>query len=178
MNRDILESLLMDQAFGELSADCQQLLTAYLEEHPEYDSLAKSIQETAVIGHKVAAVSKQVSLPVFSDDRFKVSQRHYKLKLQSRWWFSIAACLMIGFSMGVFLPFGDRQDESTNLIEDLTSISAQAKVHSAGLESARAFWSARTYIKEIQKNRTEWTDNKSDSAMQKRIREFKKGDVL
>ena len=178
MNRDTLESLLMDHAFGELSEDCQQLLKAYLQDHPEYDSLAKSIRQTAEIGHKAVALREQPSLPEFSADRLKVSQKHYKLTLQSRWWFSLAACLIIGFSIGSFLHFARQPVETNDFMKELTSISAQSKVQSAGLESARAFWSAKTYIKEFQKNRSELKDNDPDSNIQKRIREFKNGGIL
>ncbi len=178
MNHQILESLLMDQAFGELSPECDQLLTAYLEEHPEYKTLAESISNTAAIGQEAVARETPQILPSFSLERMQVAQKKETRKYYGRWWVSTAACLVFGILIGVLSTSGNERFNDTDLIIGLETLSAGTKAESPGLESVQAFWSAQSYIKQFQENRTKRNESNSSSIFQQNVEKFKKRGAL
>lgn len=178
MNHQILESLLMDQTFGELSPECEQLLTAYLEEHPEYKTLTESISNAAAIGQQAVIRETQQRLPSFSLERMQIAQKKETRKHCGRWWVSAAACLVFGILIGVLSTSGNERLSETDLIVGLEMLSVKTKAESPGLESAQAFWSTQSYIRQFQENRTKRNENKSGSIFQQNVEKFKKRGAL
>ncbi len=99
MNQHIMESLLLDQALQDLSPETEELLQAYLTDHPEFRSLSDSIHETAALGKKAVAADPPTDLPAFPRERLIQEQRHVSWQ-SVRMWRTIAACILLGMGIG------------------------------------------------------------------------------
>ncbi len=173
MNRELLEKLLMDQALNELSAESTALLDAYLADHPELQSLADSIQETVAIGQK-AVRTELPTLPAFPKERLLSPSRPAAPKMVGRW-MSIAASLLIGIGIGtsslLWQPKLSQEHTGGGLV-------VQAQPASDGYETARAFWSPKTYLQRYQESRKERSLRNENTELKNQVQKFKKRGLL
>lgn len=142
MNEQWLESLLKDQALHGLSLEVEQLLNAYMAEHPECQSLADSIHQTAELGQRAAAAELPTELPAFPRERI-TGQR-----TQIRWpsqvgWRAMAACLVIGLGIGFSLKY--TRSTVTRTIRPAEVLRVEGRPLAEGESVTRAFWSVETY---------------------------------
>lgn len=171
MNRDLLERLLIDQALNECSLETTALLDAYLADHPELASLADSIQETVAIGKRAVYTELPKNLPAFPKERMLCRSRLVGWNTASRW-ISVAASLAIGIGIGMSGVLWKDEPPQKH------PSSAQTQPVSGGFESARAFWSSKTYIERYQKNRADRIQRNENIELQKQIQKFKKRGLL
>lgn len=172
MDKNKIETLLMEQALHELSTDAEDLLEAYLSDHPEFMETAESIRRTAELGQKAVSFPLPSDLPPFPREKMLRAIQRSCWKRAGRWGFSVAASILIGIGIGVFSARQPRISEPPE------RFAQSAPVNTSGLDSARAFWSAQTYMDRYQKSRTKRTESKTDTILQKRIQNLKKGGTL
>ena len=144
MNQQIIESLVMDQAQNTLSPDTEQLLKAYLSEHPEFQEIADSIHQTVVLSQKAVTIDAPCVIPPFPRKRLLRQLRH------TRWtaiqgWKSIAAAILIGISIGFVLKQARHIEYQPNQITSIIQEHSETVPLSSGLDVARTFWSTKTY---------------------------------
>ena len=144
MNQHIIESLVMDQALNTLSPDTEQLLKAYLSEHPEFHEIADSIHQTVVLGQKAVNIDVPFVIPPFPRERLVRRLRH------TRWtaiqgWKAIAAAILIGISIGFVLKQPRHIEHQPNQITSIVQGHSETVPLSSGLDTARALWSSKTY---------------------------------
>ncbi len=175
MNRDFLETLLMDRALNELPPETTRLLDAYLADHPELQPLDESIQETVAIGERAVHAELPTELPAFPRKRMP------SRSLSAGWntanlWMSVAASLLIGIGIGMSTMRW--KDEPQQKHPGLMVSQVQPQPKSDGFESARAFWSSKTYIDRYQKIRKDRTQRNGNTKLQEQIQEYKKRELL
>lgn len=175
MNRDLLEQLLMDQAFNELSPETTALLDAYLSDHPELQPLANSIQETVQLGERAVHAELPATLPPLRKDMLLQRNRSSYWSSTSRW-LSVAASLIVGFGLGISTLLLQNTPHPT--YSEANASSLQSQPVAGGFEAARAFWSSKTYIDRYQQRRGEQIKRKEDTELQKQIQKFKKRGLL
>ncbi|MFC1793521.1 anti-sigma factor family protein [Planctomycetota bacterium] len=144
MEQHIIESLVMDQALNTLSPDTEQLLKAYLSEHPEFQEIADSIHQTATLGQNAVTVERPTRIPPFPRERLIRRLRH------TRWtaiqgWKTIAAAILIGISIGFVLKQPRHIDHQPNQLASVVQGPSETVPLSSGLDTARALWSSKTY---------------------------------
>ncbi len=175
MNRDFLETLLMDRALNELPPETVKLLDAYLADHPEMQPRDDSIQETVAIGERAVHVELPTELPAFPKERM-LSRRRFAGLNTANLWISVAASLLIGIGIGMS---GMRwKNEPPQKHPGLMVSQVQSQPKSDGFASAQAFWSSKTYIDRYQKIRKDRTQRDGNTKLQKQIEEFKKRELL
>jgi len=171
MDKNKIESLLTEQALNGLSPDVEDLLEAYLSDHPEFQATAQSIRRTAELGRKAVSAPLPSDLPPFPKERMlRAVQRSY-WKSVGRWGLSTAASILIGIGIGTFFIQKQPMPEPAQLY-------AQPSTNTSGLDSARAFWSTQTYIQQYQESRTKRIESKPNTTLQKQIRNLKNGGIL
>ena len=148
MNQESLESLLMDRAFGALPPETEQLLEAYLSEHPEHRDLARHIQQTADLARDAIAVEAPLELPPLAIKRSARPQnaRPY----DTGRWISIAAGLIIGVGIGLLSNLAYRKPDIQESPIAVAQRSNPMKTRCNGLDAAQAFWSTQTYSKQYE----------------------------
>ncbi len=175
MNRDFLETLLMDRALNELPPETVKLLDAYLADHPEMQPLDDSIRQTVAIGERALHAELPTELPAFPKERMLSRSRFAGWNTVSLW-MSVAASLLIGIGIGMS---GMRwKDEPPQKHPGLMVLQVQSQPQSDGFESAQAFWSSKTYIDRYEKVRKDRTQRNGNTKLQKQIQEYKKRDLL
>ncbi|MHC4855868.1 MAG: anti-sigma factor family protein [Planctomycetota bacterium] len=175
MNREYLEQLLIDQALDELPPETAALLDAYLSDHPEQQPLVDSIQETVQLGKKAVHAELPTRLPTLRKDKLIQCDQKVSWLSTSRW-LSVAASLIIGFSLGISAIL--LQDTPLPTYSDPAVSSFQPQPVEGGFEAARAFWSSKTYIDRYQKRSKEPVIREKDTELQKQIQKFKKRGLL
>lgn len=175
MNRDFLETLLMDRALNELPPETTELLDAYLADHPEMQPLDDSIQETVAIGQRAVHAELPTELPGFPKERMLFRRRFAGWNTASRW-ISVAASLLVGIGIGMSAMQWKDEPPQKHLGLMLSQVQSQPK--SDGFESARAFWSSKTYIDRYQKIRKDRTQRNGNTKLQNQIQTFKKRGLL
>lgn len=166
MDQHIMESLLLDQALDALSPDVEQLLQAYVTDHPEFNSLSESIHQTASLGQKAVRARLPEELPAFPRARLVHEPGHVSVQ-SMRTWRTIAACILIGMGIGFSLRHSLRLDSQPGL----DTVTAQGHVEtrplSAGREVTRTFWSTKAY-QDHYKNYPKNARTKADQSSYKR----------
>ena len=173
MDQNTIESLLTEQALNELSPDVEDLLEAYLADHPEFQETAEAIRRTAELGQKAVSVPMPSDLPPFPRRQIQQAAERSRWKHIGQWGFSTAASILIGIGIGTF--FIQKQP-----VYEPAQLYAQPSANTSGLDSARAFWSTQTYVEQYQKSRSEpiQIQTKPDTTIQRRIQNLKKGGYL
>ena len=143
----------MDQALNTLSPDTEQLLKAYLSEHPEFQEIADSIQQTVVLGQKAVNIDVPRVIPPFPRERLLHQLRH------TRWtaiqgWKTIAAAILIGISIGFVLKQARHIEHQPNQITSIVQGHSETVPLSSGLDIGRTFWSTKTYHARYKDNLT------------------------
>lgn len=143
MNPEILEQLLMDRSLNELKPEMEQLLDAYLADHPEHQPLVDSVEQTAMLGRMAVASQIPVKLPPFPKEKMLSCGQRTSWNL-ARQWLSIAASLVIGVGIGLSATLwrGQKAPEYAKAIP----LPVQTRPELNGFKSAQAFWSPRTYM--------------------------------
>ncbi len=131
----------MDHA---LSPDTEQLLQAYLSDHPEFQHLSEAIHETAILGQKAVAAEMPAAVSSLSRERLFQQPQHVGWPSVRRWK-TIAACILLGMGIGFFLRQSVRIDPQPRS----TSVAIQAQAETTHLPESvkvtRALWSVNTY---------------------------------
>ena len=174
MNKELIKRFLMDRALGELPPETIELLEAYLADHPEIQSLADEINETVTLGERAVHADLPIQLPAFQKERMLSRSRPTGWNTAGRW-ISVAASLIIGFSIGISAKLIQDKPVQTN---SGTFTNIQTQPVSGGLETARAFWSSKTYIERYQKNRKVRIQRNENPELQKQIQKFKMRSLL
>ena len=177
MNRDFLETLLMDRSLNELSPEVIDLLDAYLADHPEMQSLVDSIQETVAIGKRAVHAELPTQLPAFPKERMLSRPRPAGYITANRW-ISIAASLIIGIGIGMSGMLWKGEPPQKHHDYGFMVSQVQSQPTSDGFESARAFWSSKTYIDRYQKIHEGRTQRNKSTELQKQFQKFKKRSLL
>lgn len=144
MNQQIIESLLMDRALDMLSPDTEQLLDDYLSEHPEFQLLAHSIDDTVGLGRKSVCAPVPENVPPFSRAWFYPPAQPFTGP-SMRGWRSLAAGILLGVGISyVFMP-GRGVEKRASTPAFTTVESVETAPRASGLDTAQAFWSIHTY---------------------------------
>lgn len=143
MNEHVMESLLLDQALNALSPETEQLLQAYLSDHPEFQSLSDSIHQTAALGQKAVAAELPAAIPPFPRERWAHQPRH--VSWLSRYaWKAMAACVLMGMGIGFSLTQLQHLDrQSSDAAPGLAHVTPESV--SGGRQAAHTLWSMETY---------------------------------
>jgi hypothetical protein len=179
MKPETIESLLMDQSLEQLSPDVEELLDAYIAEHPQYQQTALSFRQSAALAKQAVSYETTNELPPFPKERIIHVEATGRWKLFYKWGLSAAACLLIGALVGVSLT--QRQEMSKQKILTNGSMLAakmQTVPDTRGLESARAFWSAEKYVNIFMKNRIAPAQKKNQTDIDKAIEKFRKRGLI
>jgi anti-sigma factor RsiW len=179
MKRQTLESLLMDQSLEQLSPDVEELLEAYIAEHPQYLQTAESIRKSAALAKQALSSEAAKELPPFPKERIIHAKASGRWKLFCKWGLSAAACLLIGTLIGISLT----QQQNMNMQQQLTNGSIladnmQTVPDVRGLETARAFWSAERYENLFMKNRAAPAEKRNQTDIYKAMEKFRKRGLL
>ena len=175
MNKDFLETLLVDRSLNELSPEMIDLLDAYLADHPEMQSLVDSIQETVATGKRAVHAELPTQLPALAKERLLSRPRPAGYLTANRW-ITIAAALIIGIGIGMSAML--LKDKPPQKHPGFMVSQVQSQPASEGFESARAFWSPKTYIDRYQKIHKGRTQRNKSTELQKQFQEFKKRGLL
>jgi len=160
MNEHIMESLLFDLTLNALSPDVEQLLQAYLTDHPEFQPLSDSIHQTATLGQKAVGADMPTEIPSFPRERLVHEQRHVSWP-SMRGWKAVAACILIGMGIGFALTQWQRVDRPPSATTVTARVPVEPEPLSSGQKVTQAFWSAKTYqerYKNYSANRKSKTD--------------------
>ena len=143
MKPETIESLLMDQSLEQLAPEVEELLEAYIAEHPQYQETAESIRQSAALAKQAVSCETAGELPPFPKERFMHMEKTNRWKLFCRWGLSAAACLLIGALIGISLIQQQNVDKQQQFISGgVIAANSQTVPDTRGLETARAFWSA------------------------------------
>ena len=145
MNQQIIETLVMDQALNALSSDTEQLLKAYLSEHPEFQDMADSIQQTATLGQRAVTVERPNKIPPFPRKRLVRQFRHTSW-IATQGWKTIAASILIGIGIGFVFRQPSHIDHQPKQLASVVQGSSETVPLSNGLDTARSLWSSKTYL--------------------------------
>lgn len=179
MKREIIESLLMDQSLEELAPDVEELLEAYIAEHPQFQKMAESIQQSAELAKQAISCEVAGELPPFPKERVRCLEKSGRWKLFCGWGFSVAACLLIGAFIGITLTQwqdAGRQQQLTG--EGVLAANLHFVPDTRGLESARAFWSAEKYINRVMNNRTAPVENRNQTDINRAMEKYRKRGLI
>jgi len=144
MDKHIMESLLMDQALDALSPETEQLLQAYLSDHPEFQPLSEAICEIAMLGQKAVAAEMPTEMPRFPRERLSQKPRQAGWPSVRRWK-TIAACILLGMGIGFSLRQLVRIDSRPGSTVVATQAQAETTRLPESVKVTRAFWSVKTY---------------------------------
>lgn len=144
MNQHIIESLVMDQALNALSSDTEQLLKAYLSEHAEFQDMVDSIHQTATLGQNAVTAERPTKIPPLPRERLTHRFRHNRWMVRQRWK-TIAASILIGLVIGFVLKQPSHIDHQSDQLISVVQGPSETIPLSSGLDTARAFWSSKTY---------------------------------
>lgn len=100
MNDETLERLLIDRSLGALSADAAALLDAYLRDNPAAARTATAFDETAGLIRQSLPAAPAASLPPFPRARLHDAHRNAARWRIVRSALALAACVVLGFSLG------------------------------------------------------------------------------
>ncbi len=179
MKRETLESLLMDQSLEQLSSEVEELLEAYITEHPQYQQTVESIRQSAALARQAVTSEATGKLPPFPKELIMHLEKTDRWKLFCRWGLSAAACLLIGTLIGIALT--QRQDigrQQQLTVGGVLAAKMQSVPDTRGLESARAFWSAEKYVNLFIKNRIAPVEKRNQTDIDRVISEFRKRGLL
>ena len=141
MDSETLERLMLDRALGALPADCEALLVAYLESHPEAASACREIEQAVGLARRALAEEPTKPLPAFPADRLLRSGRSFRLWRTARVAAAVAASIAIGFGAHVWLSRASTTG-SGRPPAPMVAYSGSEQVSEDGREGA-AFWSGR-----------------------------------
>lgn len=179
MKSETIESLLMDQSLEQLSPEVEELLEAYIAEHPQYQQTAESIRQSTVLAKQAVSCETVSELPPFPKERLTYLEKTNRWKLFSKWGLSAAACLLIGAFIGISLTQRqdvDRQQQFTRT--GIITANMQTIPDTRGLETARAFWSAEKYANVFSKNRNASVEERNQTDIDRAIEKFRKRGLL
>ena len=178
MKRQTIESLLMDQSQEQLSPDVEELLEAYIAEHPQYQQTAESIRLSAKLTKQAVSYETTDELPPFPKERIMHHETTVRWKSFSKWGLSAAACLLIGALIGISLI--QRQDirKQQQFTGGVIAANMQTTPDTRGLETARAFWSAEKYVNIFLKNRIAPAEDRNQMDIDRVIEKFRKRGLL
>ena len=102
MDAETLERLLIDRALGALPADTEALLAAYLEGEEQATTQGKVLDQTVSLARQALAdaAPPDAALPPFPKAKLARAQRTRRLRLATVQAAALAACVLIGFSVG------------------------------------------------------------------------------
>jgi hypothetical protein len=179
MKQETLESLLMDQSLGQLEPDVEELLEAYIAEHPHYWQTAESIRQSTALAKQAVSCEMSDELPPFPKERIIHLEKTVRWKLFCKWGLSAAACLLIGTLIGIALTTrqdAGNQQQFTN--GGILATHMQSASDTRGLETARAFWSAEKYTNLFMKDRIAPAEKRNQTDIDRAIEKFRKRGLL
>jgi hypothetical protein len=151
MNQQIIKSLVMDQALNTLSPETEQLLKAYLSEHPEFQEFAESIHQTVALGQKAVNIDVRCVIPPFPRERLLRQLRHTRWIAIKRWK-SIAAAILVGISIGFVFQQPRHIEHQADRITSIVQGHSETVPLSSGLDIAQTYWSTKTYYTSYKDN--------------------------
>jgi len=179
MKPETIESLLMDQSLEQLPPNVEELLEAYIAEHPQHQKMAKSIRQSAALAKQAVSCETTSELPPFPKERIMNLDKTNRRILFCKWGLSAAACLLIGALIGVSLTQRqdmDRQQQFTN--GGIIAVNMQTVPDTRGLETARAFWSAEKYENLFMKNRIAPAEKRNQTDIDRAIEKYRKRGLI
>ena len=141
MNSETLERLMLDRALGALPADCEALLTAYLESHPDAAAACREIEQTVGLARRSLAKEPIESLPAFPADKLLRSGRSLRLWRTAKTAVAVAASIAIGFGAHAWLSRAASPGPGRTTPPAL-AYSGSERVSEESAEGS-AFWSGR-----------------------------------
>lgn len=148
MEQQHLESLLADQALGELSAPASWLLDRYLREHPECRGQADEVRRTIELARAALLVAQpaEIPLPAMPFLRFRPWGAWMRTVA---WSAACAACLLLGWLLAPPLPpKGPAANRAMPTLDHDLPGSADRLPVALAAETAddRPFWSVRSWV--------------------------------
>ncbi|MBN1489553.1 MAG: hypothetical protein JXA69_06505 [Phycisphaerae bacterium] len=105
MDSETLEKLMIDRALGAMPPDCEILLAAYLETHPDAAAECGSIEQAVELARQALTDGSAATLPAFPAERLREAQRTDWLWRMTRAAAGIAASVVLGFGAhAMFFP--------------------------------------------------------------------------
>lgn len=104
MDRETLESLMLDRALGGLSPEVAALLDAYLATSPEARAQAAAFEQVAAAAREALRSENLVTLPAFPLQRMERARRIGRGLRLAGYIGSMAACVLIGFGLRANSP--------------------------------------------------------------------------
>lgn len=179
MKPETIESLLIDQSLEQLLPEVEELLEAYIAEHPQYQQTAESIRQSTALAKQAVSCETAGELPPFPKERIMHLEKTNQWKLFSKWSLSAAACLLIGALVGISLTQRQNADKQQQFTRTgIIAANMQTIPDTRGLETARAFWSAEKYVNLFMKNRIAPAEERNQTDIDRAIEKFRKRGLL
>ena len=144
MDHEMLERLLIDRSLGSLSTETEALLTDYLEYNAVAAALARDFDDTVALAKRFLPEERSKSIPPLPRRKLEQSKKWNQYSLAFRKIAVIAACLLIGFLIG--LPFSRSSRQSASKMEQVFPLEFAAIVDDSDeFPDHDGFWSLSRY---------------------------------
>jgi anti-sigma factor RsiW len=145
MKNEVLERLLVDRAVGELPPDVEELLGAYLLQHPAARKEAAQIRETLRLARLALAGQAAAPLPALN------TSWHVP-----NWAWRMAACFVCGLSLGIFAMRGRNEPPRVTAAVPSRPVVAKTTADETGIWSARRFQASFSSVTVKAEDRIIW----------------------
>ncbi|MBP7936037.1 MAG: hypothetical protein KA354_15445 [Phycisphaerae bacterium] len=147
MERHHIESLVADQALGELSVPASWLLERYLAEHPEYAREVDQMRRTIRLAKSALLTAQPAESPLPSMPR--LHPRGWTVRMRNvAWPAACAACLMLGWFLRPTAPTASQTVNQANSVvkrEGQVGSERPSTMVVAGAADEQ-FWSVRSWV--------------------------------